>query len=180
MTTKEPFSAPRIYVACLAAYNNGKLHGEWIDATQDVEDIREEIQAMLRSGPEPGAEEWAIHDHENFGKVSIDEYEDLERVSRAALLIEEFREVAAEVIDYFGGLRHLDEADEALRERYRGLWADMDDWAENLLQELGDWEKIPENLRNYIDLKSYARDMEISGDIFTIETDRGTHVFDAH
>lgn len=23
---------PRIYVACLAAYNNGHLHGRWIDA----------------------------------------------------------------------------------------------------------------------------------------------------
>jgi Antirestriction protein (ArdA) len=24
----------RIYVACLAAYNNGYLHGKWIDATR--------------------------------------------------------------------------------------------------------------------------------------------------
>jgi len=31
---------PRIYVACLAAYNAGKLHGEWIDADQDAEAIR--------------------------------------------------------------------------------------------------------------------------------------------
>ena len=27
-------SNPRIYVACLAAYNNGYLHGAWIDADQ--------------------------------------------------------------------------------------------------------------------------------------------------
>ena len=26
---------PRIYVACLAAYNNGHLHGAWIDAAQE-------------------------------------------------------------------------------------------------------------------------------------------------
>ena len=32
-------STPRIYVACLAAYNNGRLHGRWIDADQSVEDI---------------------------------------------------------------------------------------------------------------------------------------------
>ena len=25
---------PRIYVACLAAYNNGILHGAWIEATE--------------------------------------------------------------------------------------------------------------------------------------------------
>ena len=27
---------PRIYVACLAAYNNGRLHGRWIDATTRI------------------------------------------------------------------------------------------------------------------------------------------------
>ncbi|WP_426033321.1 antirestriction protein ArdA, partial [Caulobacter sp. DWP3-1-3b2] len=27
---------PRIYVACLAAYNNGWLHGVWIDVEDDA------------------------------------------------------------------------------------------------------------------------------------------------
>jgi hypothetical protein len=27
---------PQIYVACLAAYNNGRLHGVWIDAVRHV------------------------------------------------------------------------------------------------------------------------------------------------
>lgn len=30
---------PAIYVADLAAYNNGILHGVWIDATKDIADI---------------------------------------------------------------------------------------------------------------------------------------------
>jgi len=30
---------PRIYVACLAAYNNGRLHGRWIDATTAAADF---------------------------------------------------------------------------------------------------------------------------------------------
>ena len=29
----------RIYVADLAAYNNGKLHGVWINASDDLDDI---------------------------------------------------------------------------------------------------------------------------------------------
>ena len=37
---------PKIYVACLAAYNNGHLHGEWIDATQDVT-----VLAPMAEGP---------------------------------------------------------------------------------------------------------------------------------
>ena len=52
---------PRIYVACLAAYNNGQLHGRWIDADQDVEAIQSEIANMLSSSPIPNAEEHAIH-----------------------------------------------------------------------------------------------------------------------
>lgn len=57
----ELMDTPRIYVACLAAYNAGTLHGKWIEATQDIEDIWKEIRDMLASSPEPNSEEWAIH-----------------------------------------------------------------------------------------------------------------------
>lgn len=36
--------APGIYVACLAAYNNVFLHGEWIDENQDAELLYAEIK----------------------------------------------------------------------------------------------------------------------------------------
>jgi antirestriction protein len=55
-------SNPRIYVACLAAYNNGYLHGAWIDADQDTDQIRDEIAAMLARSPVEDVEEYAIHD----------------------------------------------------------------------------------------------------------------------
>jgi len=58
---------PRIYVADLAAYNNGILHGVWIDATTELDDIQEQVRKMLRSSPEQDAEEYAIHDYEGFG-----------------------------------------------------------------------------------------------------------------
>ena len=34
---------PRIYVACLAAYNAGILHGKWIDAAQDADSLHGEV-----------------------------------------------------------------------------------------------------------------------------------------
>ena len=49
--------SPRIYVACLAAYNSGCLHGCWIDATQDLEDIKSQISGVLVASPIEGAEE---------------------------------------------------------------------------------------------------------------------------
>src|SRR5205085_7828465 len=74
--------APRIYVASLSDYNAGRLHGAWIDATQDPAQIHENIAAMLAAGREPPAEEWAIHDYDNFGPVHLSEYEDIAAVSR--------------------------------------------------------------------------------------------------
>lgn len=45
---------PRIYVACLASYNNGVLHGRWIDLDGlDYDDLSNEIAAMLRESPYP-------------------------------------------------------------------------------------------------------------------------------
>lgn len=43
----------RIYVACLASYNAGILHGRWIDADQTAEEITEEVERMLEDSPEP-------------------------------------------------------------------------------------------------------------------------------
>ena len=49
-----PETRPRIYVACLAAYNNGCLHGRWIDATTPDE-VMAEVCAMLAASPLPDA-----------------------------------------------------------------------------------------------------------------------------
>ena len=43
----------RIYIACLASYNNGRLHGEWIDATSDADDMGEQVARILRASPYP-------------------------------------------------------------------------------------------------------------------------------
>ncbi|PHR60967.1 MAG: hypothetical protein COA43_04810 [Robiginitomaculum sp.] len=51
----------RIYVACLASYNSGVLHGRWIDATQGENHIWSLVKSMLAASPEENAEEWAIH-----------------------------------------------------------------------------------------------------------------------
>jgi hypothetical protein len=68
----------RIYVSHLAAYNNGKLHGVWINACDDINEIWEQIKAMLNASPEGFAEEYAIHDYEGFGGYALSEHEDIE------------------------------------------------------------------------------------------------------
>lgn len=51
---KEINSDIQIYVACLASYNNGILHGGWIDACQDADDIRYAIHDILKTSPIEG------------------------------------------------------------------------------------------------------------------------------
>lgn len=46
-------TAPRIYVACLASYNAGRLYGKWIEASTDLDAMNAEIQEMLAGSPEP-------------------------------------------------------------------------------------------------------------------------------
>ena len=58
-------------MACLAAYNNGKLHGVWIDAYSGVDGIEEQVAEMMACSPEVNAEEWAVHDFEGFGSYSL-------------------------------------------------------------------------------------------------------------
>ena len=53
---------PRIYVASLADYNEGRLHGAWLDVRGELRELDEGVRAMLAASKVPGAEEWAIHE----------------------------------------------------------------------------------------------------------------------
>ena len=165
----------RIYVADLAAYNNGKLHGVWIDATQHPDDIQEQINEMLAASPEGFAEEYAIHDHEGFDGYPISEYEGIEFVHEVACFIEEFPDIGAELLNVFSD---IDEARKAAEENYAGCYKSLADYAEELTEDTSD---IPEHLAYYIDYERMGRDMELSGDIFTIETGyQEIHIFWNH
>ena len=176
-TTRETKKeTPKIYVADLAAYVNGRLHGRWIEANQDPEDIHQEIQEMLAESPEPSAEEHAIHDYEHFGSFHLAEYEDIETVSALARLIDEFGEmVASTVWGHVAG--DAGEARRLLEECYQDSWDSLEAWAEDLLESTGELDQVPEHLRAYVDVEAYARDLELNGDVFTVEAVGQVHVF---
>lgn len=169
-------TTPSIYVACLAAYNSGYLHGAWIDATQNEEAIRGEIAAILKRSPIAGVEEHAIHDFEGFGSLRISEYEGIASVVRKAAFIIEHGALGAAVAEHFGG--DLDEAEEALADRYYGQFASLADYMQELTENTI---TIPETLRHYIDWEAMAWDAHASGDLFFIGTAyREVHVFSGH
>lgn len=161
----------KIYVACLAAYNNGILHGRWIDATLGEDHIWEGIKTMLAASPIPRAEEHAIHDYEGFEGVSIREYDSVQHVAELAAFIEEHGAIAGKLVEHFGD---LEEAKEALEDRYCGVHSSVADFAQEITEETT---QIPQNLQNYIDYERMARDLEMS-DILAIETGfEEVHIF---
>lgn len=162
----------RIYVACLAAYNDGILHGVWIDATQEQNDIQSDINEMLASSPTEDAEEYAIHDFEGFEGYRLSEYEGIKAAHQIACFIQEHGMLAAELLSHFSS---IEEAQEAIDDNYAGCYDSVADFAEELTEQSTE---IPESLANYIDYESMGRDMQYGGDIFTIETGyHEVHIF---
>lgn len=171
MTTAEI----RIYVACLAAYNDGILHGVWIDAVQQANDIWEEISKMLAASPIPNAEEWAIHDYEGFQGLRLSEYEGLEAVAEKAAFIDVHGKLGAEIATYYGG--DIDDARKALREHYVGVYKSLSNFAEELT---ADTVEVPESLKHYIDYEAMGQDLAIN-DVIAIELGfEEVHIFWHH
>lgn len=175
MFSTKRIDPPRIYVACLAAYNSGRLHGTWIEATQDVDTIWNELNRMLAASPVANAEEWAIHDYEGFGSLNLSEHEGIERLHELAAFIEAHGPIGLPLLEHYCG--DLTDAGNAL-ENYLGCYSSLADYAQELTEQTT---QIPEHLKYYIDYEAMARDMELNGDVFTIETGiEEVHVFLNH
>jgi antirestriction protein len=178
-----PELRPRIYVASLSDYNAGRLHGAWINAYQHPTELADGIQAMLERSQEPGAEEWAIHDHQDFGGLYLSEYESLETVCRLAEGLVEHGPAFAGLVALLG----TEDADgQAFTDRYRGHWQSVEDYADELLRDLGaeeSLEAIPTWLRPYVqvNVSGFARDLTLGGDIHVTPagSEGGVYVFDA-
>jgi antirestriction protein len=185
---QQPGLSPQIWVGSLADYNNGDLHGQWLDAAREPDDIYADIQAMLARGPAAwrgdAPEEWGIFDYEGFGGLRIGEYESIEDVARLAAGITEHGPAFAA----WAEATAPDEAtSEAFAEAYCGHFDSAADYAEQLVGDVeGDelLEKtIPAWLQPYIeiDYEALGRDMELGGDIFTAPADDGgVYIYNAN
>lgn len=90
-----------------------------------------------------------------------------------AAFIEEHGALGAGLLEQFGG--DIDQAELTLQDGYHGQFPKLADYMEELTTESI---TIPDALRYYIDWDAMARDAEMAGEFFTIETAYGeVHVF---
>jgi antirestriction protein len=178
----EPADGPRIYVASLSDYNDGRLHGTWLEADADPDELADGINGMLARSPTPGAEEWAIHDYEGFGPLHLGEFEDITTISQLGRGIAEHGAAFAHWAAICGPADH----DELARfdDVYLGHWNSVEAYAEELLDDLGIEEllerEVPEHLQPYVtvNVDAFARDLEYSGDVTASDGDHGVYLFD--
>jgi antirestriction protein len=158
------YTEPKIYVADLAAYTNGKLHGVWINALQELDEIFENIKEMLVTSPEEHADEYAIHDYEGFDGCSLSEYQSIESVREIAIFLDENPDLGGELLSYFNN--DIKQAKKATLDNYQGCYDSLADYAQAITE---DATSIPSHLHYYIDYDRMGRDMKMNGDFFVLE-----------
>lgn len=178
---------PRIWVGSLSDYNNGILHGEWLDAAREPDEIWADITRMLAASPtaarygEP-AEEWGIFDYDNFGNARVYEHDQIESVARVARGITEHGLAFAAWADVMEG---QDDALDHFEDAYLGHYDSVEAYVEQLVDDLGiDAELdrvITGPMRSYVkfDTAALASDMQVGGDIHAVRADDdGVWIFD--
>lgn len=187
--TSERLGRLAIYAASLSDYNNGILHGTWVEADENVERMQGEIASMLEASPTTKrygdiAEEWAIHDHEGFEPYPLQEYSGLDTVATLAEGIIEHGQAFAAWAAWRGEVSP--EVLRSFEDAYLGEWDSLEHYAEEILDDFGLDETldqhIPESLRPYVKVEAagFARDLELGGDVSTWEAPGGrVWVFDA-
>lgn len=173
----------RIWVGTLNDYSNGILHGEWLDVTTPDE-MQDRIDAILAASPtakETGcpAEEWFVADYEcDAGRLRLGEHPDLDDLCRLAEAVDEHRAAFLAWFDNQGG---NDVDVDQFQESYRGTWSSLEEYAEQLLEDMGTFDGVPDLLRNYFDTTAFARDLELGGDVWVADNpEGGIFVFDNH
>jgi len=131
----------RIYVADLAAYNEGKLIGEWLDlddysSGSEVMDAIKELMEKWSKEQGEDREEYAIHDYENLpksfysenmGETDFDAYYEAKKVA-------DDRDIPVDVLLEWMGDHGVDDPETA-GDAYQGKYDDMQDFAYRMVDD---------------------------------------------
>lgn len=176
---------PRIYVRSLVDHTEGHDIGDWIDASQDLEEIQADIQKILSHSLHAhwtgqAAEEWAIHDQEGFGSVQLHEYESLDVVCSLG------KGIAEHGLAFAAWAEISDNRDIYTLERfetaYFGEFENRQAYAEHVFEGMNgeqELQVLPDWMRDIVrvDYERMIHEMETSGEVRFADQPRGVWVF---
>jgi antirestriction protein len=176
---------PRVWIGCLAAYNGGDLHGQWVDA-DDIDELERARAEVIRTSPAwrrgEFAEEHAVMDYDEFGSLgsTLGEWPNFETVAAIAQGIEEHGPAFIAYVEVCEPTLDKDVAS-GFNDSYRGEWNSEQDYAEHEIGELGfaGLEGIPAELVPYLNMDMIAREIFRHGTMSSHENPSGgVYVFD--
>ena len=161
---------PRVYIADLAAYNDGKLVGEWINLSDynDGSEVMEKIDELLKKWSKKAGEEreeYAVHDYENFSANLYSEYmseESFDKVIKS-YNVSKTTGIPADVIATIVREYNPDDVEEWINEHYEGEFNSDTDLAYHYVEQLGGVKELGEKTTDmYFDYESFGRDLSIN------------------
>ncbi|WP_165949162.1 antirestriction protein ArdA [Kribbella turkmenica] len=176
---------PRIYVRSLVDHTEGHDIGDWIDASRDLEDIQRDVQSILSRSlhahwtGEP-AEEWAIHDQDGFGSLTLHEYESLDVVCALG------KGIAEHGLPFAAWAEINDATDIYTLNRfeaaYFGAYDSREAYAEHVFEEMEgekELEALPDWVRDVVrvDYERMTHEMETSGEVRFVDHPGGVWAF---
>ena len=175
METKQitAIDEPAIWLGCLSCYNNGRLNGKWITAEQATEPEAAETLNGLAELVEVNdytasrcrkcyGDEFEVMDYQLIpkscanAKEFYDNAEQLNELHNTDQLI--LITMLAENIDT-GGYMDLDELIRYHSDNYAGEHDSAKEFGEDYAEQTGDYDAVPEHMRNYIDWEHYATEL---------------------
>lgn len=181
MTTTSPATdtTPRVWLGCMHHYNSGYLVGAWFDAERadevTVADVHE--GSGLRYVE---CEEIWIFDHENIPVSG--EMSPADAAAWGSALNEVDERLRPALIAWVRSGDYVANGDTDLpsipdfEERYCGEWRDFDDYAQQLADDIGLLDGVPEGIARYFDWRSWTRDLAFDYSTYA-SLDGGVFVF---
>ena len=137
MTTTN--DTPRVWIGDLGAYNDGRLVGRWIDATD-----RDALGAAIDRATHGGRSDYFVADSDGFGGM-VGEYASAETIHALALVIGDH---GLEVVQAFRDCTGEDDPDaigEGIADRYVG---EFENWADFAMSDHNVWTgRLPSPVR---------------------------------
>ena len=143
----------QIYVACLASYNAGYLHGKWITPAKDREELEEQINSILKKSPVEDAEEWAVHDYDDF--PNLGEYPGVDNIIKVQEAIDEHGKYVVNAFLENWSLEDLDHIEDA----YYGEYDSFSEFAQQLADDTIEGLNGNSTLASYFDYEKWERDL---------------------
>ena len=158
-----------VFITNLRMYNEGNLHGEWVDLSQDLETILAKVEEIA-----PGDDEYFISDYEGFIR-HVGEYDNIiELKNKVDEITEALEGCSVENVECIidaveQHTQYYSEQIEIIKNGNFQIYnncEDMADVAAQIMEESGTLAELPEFSQRYFDFEALGRDLEIEGHFY--------------